>query len=274
MMAIPMAADQLLGDQDRILRRMERAVALAEREGPLHAVGLGALCAVVAGRGEALGQRIDLPVTTGAAATAWALFHNTSAVVNSVGGGPVAVVGSGGVVGRVVAELLSTAGIRTRVDSRRGGKGLDVEVFSSAEEAVRGCPVVAGAGPTGGSLDGDALARGAVVVDVAIPGTIKERPPRGVRVLAGEALTIPDGWTRDGWGHLFHVLAGYGPRQVFACLVEPLVVAVEGRAEPLAQGRGVTTESVEAFGRRAYELGFRPRLARGWRGVDAAKLRG
>ncbi len=119
------------------------------------------------------------------------------------------------------------------------------------------------AGPTGGTLDPAVLEPGAVVVDVAIPGTLRGRR-RDVRVYAGEAVALPPGWDRGGWGHLFHLLAGYGPWQVFACLVEPLVLAVEGRRRPYALGRRVEPEDVRAFGRAAEALGFRPRLARGW----------
>ena len=85
MMAIPMTPDQLLGDQDRVLQRLFRAVEVAKTLGPLDAVGLGALCAVVAGRGSALGAQLDIPVTTGAAATAWTLAENTRTVVNQIG---------------------------------------------------------------------------------------------------------------------------------------------------------------------------------------------
>jgi predicted amino acid dehydrogenase len=247
---------------------MERAVALAQEEGPLEAVGLGALCAVVAGRGEALGERLDIPVTTGAAATTWALSQNTQKIAEHQGGGPVAVVGSSGVVGHAVAASLVEAGLVVRVDSRRGARGLDVEVCAGPEEAVKTCTIVVGAGPTGGTLDGQALEPGSVVVDVAIPGTLRGRVPKGIQVLAGEAMSLPEGWTRGGWGHVFHLMAGYGPRQVFACLVEPLVLAAQGGTEPFSQGRRLEPGSVAKFGEAAREFGFHPRLARGWSRVD------
>ena len=274
MVSVPMVPDQLLGDQERVLQRLLRAVELGREGGPLAAVGLGALCAVVAGRGTALGERLDIPVTTGAAATAWTLAENTLAVLQHRGAGAVGVVGSAGVVGRAVTTRLVEAGISVRIDSKRGGKGLDVEVCKSPEDTVRGCSVVVGAGPTGASVSAEALMRGAVVVDVAIPGTVRGRLPRGVRVLAGEAMSLPAGWTRGGWGHLFHVLAGYGPGQVFACLVEPLILAAQGRREPFAQGRSLTREALHDFGEAAKSLGFHPRLARGWRKVEPGHLSG
>ena len=67
--------EQMLSDQGQALLRMERAVGIAQawahaRDREITAVGLGSLCAVVAGRGTALAERVAPPVTTGGAATA------------------------------------------------------------------------------------------------------------------------------------------------------------------------------------------------------------
>ena len=59
-MGIPLTPDQMLADQDRALVRLERAARLCMEADPeLGAVGLGSLCAVVAGRGEALARAFD-----------------------------------------------------------------------------------------------------------------------------------------------------------------------------------------------------------------------
>lgn len=272
---IPMLPEQMLSDQERALDRLERAAQLAiELTGGLSAVGLGSLCAVVAGRGEALAERLDVPVTTGGAATAWALFENTRQVVSRVGA-PVGLVGSAGAVGGAVAALLAADGIPVRLDHPRAARGLSgpVEAFDGPAAAVRDCPVVVGAGPTGGTLDPSALRPGAVVVDVALPGTVRGRVPHGVRVLAGEAVATPAAWSRDGWGLIYQVLAGYGPSQVFACLVEPLVLAASGRTTPYALGRKISLDAITDIGDRARELGFVPQLSHGLRAFPVARLR-
>lgn len=266
---IPMTPAQMLEDQERALARMERAAVVA---GSVSAIGLGSLCAVVAGRGEALAERLEIPVTTGAAATAWAVYQNTVAVLGRVGG-PVAVVGAAGAVGQAVAALLAEAGQDVRVDHGRAARGLPVKAFASPEEAVAGCPVVVGAGPTGYSLAPEALAPGAILVDVALPHTLNGPVPRGVRVLEGESVSLPAAWRRDGWGQLYHLLAGYGPTAVFACVVEPLVLAATGRGRPFALGRKVSPSVVRAFGEEAEKLGFLPRLSRGWRQVALGSLK-
>lgn len=267
--------DELLADQERALTRLLRAAALARADGPLAAIGLGALNAVVAGRGTALAERVPEPVTTGGAATAWALVENTLAVCAArQTAGPVAIIGSRSPVGAAVAALLVEAGLAVRVDHSKAGRGLAVEPCAGPADAAAGAPVVVGAGPTGGTLDPAALAPGTVVVDVAIPATLTGPPPAGVQVLAGEAVVPPIGFGGDRWRLLYQVLAGYGPGQVYACLVEPLVLAVEGRARPYALGRAVEPAAVREFGRAAERLGFRPRLARGWRGVPPGALGG
>lgn len=267
---IPMTPAQMLEDQERALTRMIRAVAVA---GDVRAVGLGSLCAVVASRGEALAERVPMPVTTGAAATAWALWQNVRAV-HALRGGPVAIVGASGAVGGAVAALLAEEGVPLRLDHPRAARNLaEAQGFSSPAEAVAGCGLIVGAGPTGATLPAAAVSPGAIVVDVALPATILGRTPRGVRVLAGEAVSLPAGWRRDGWGQLYHLLAGYGPWQVFACLVEPLILAASGRDAPFALGRRVDPLTVRAFGEAAAALGFQPRLARGWTKISQATLR-
>jgi len=267
--------DELLADQDRALTRLLRAVGLARADGPLAAVGLGALNAVVAGRGTALAERVPETVTTGGAATAWALTENTLRVCEARGtAGPVAVIGSRSPVGGAVAALLVEAGLAVRVDHPKAVRGLAAEPCDGPADAAAGAPVVVGAGPTGGTLPAAALAPGAVVVDVAIPGTVVGPVPAGVQVLAGEAVVPPIGFGGDRWRLLYQVLAGYGPGQLYACLVEPLVLAVEGRRTPYALGRALPPAAVREFGQAAERLGFRPRLARGWRGVAPGALAG
>ncbi len=265
---VPMTPKDLLVDQQRAVDRMVNAVELA---GDVHAVGLGSLCAVVGGRGEELAGRLGVPVTNGGAATAWALLENVREVLK-YREGPVAIVGARSPVGQAIASCLVADGVSIRVDHKRAARGLDAVICDGPIEVVRGCEVIVGAGPTGGTVPASVVAPGAVVVDVAIPGTLVGRPHSSVRVLAGEALDYPLNWRKGFWGWLYHVLSGYGPSQVFACLVEPLVIAVEGRTEPYSIGRRLDPNDVEAFGLAARKLGFSPRLARGWRAFRSDRL--
>jgi predicted amino acid dehydrogenase len=141
------------------------------------------------------------------------------------------------------------------------------------EEAVREHQVVVGAGTTGEVIDPRWLRPQTALLDVALPSSLKPGPrPKGLLVLAAEAMELPEGWSRGFWGRVYHLLAGYGPSQVFACLAEPMVMAAQGRTQPYAQGRRLPLEQVHAFGAAALEMGLSARLAHGWRALDEERL--
>ncbi len=266
---VPMTPDDMLADQNRAVDCMVEAVALA---GPVSAVGLGSLCAVVGGRGDALADRLSLPVTNGGAATAWALLENVRLVCAVRQEQQVSIVGARSPVGQAVARWLIEDGLTVTVDHPRAARNLDARAARTAEEAVAGASVVVGAGPTGGTVPADCLRQGAVVIDVAIPGTVRGRPDPSVRILAGEAVSFPAHWRKGVWGWLYHVLSGYGPSQVFACLIEPLVLACSERQQPYSIGRALEFTDVAEFGAAAQRLGFAPRLAQGWTSVAPEQL--
>ncbi len=226
---VPMLPAELLADQERALRCMRRAVQIA---GPVDCVGLGSVLSVVAGRGAALQAACGVPVTTGNAATAWAAWRITEGLR---AGRPVGVLGARGTVGRALVELLGAVG-------------------DPAD--LGGFEVLVGANTTGGTVAPGALAAGTTLVDVALPPTLSGPAPAGVRVVAGERLTIPGGWERDFWGWVFHVVAGYGVGHVYACLLEPLVAVLEGRDAPWQQGRLLPGATVAAFGEAAARHGL------------------
>lgn len=257
---VPRLPEHLLTDQEAALEAMVEAVRYA---GPVEAVGLGSLLAVVAGRGVSLAERVSVPVTTGAAATSWAAVHNALDLLQGRDQ-PVVVLGFSSVVGQQVARALSEAGVRVIA----GGSGkalarkasrLGVPLVPEADAAGQ-AELVLGCATTGGTLDPRALRPGATLLDVALPPTLKPGPrPEGVQVLAGEAVELPTGWTRGIWGRLYHVFSGYGLNAVYACLLEPMVMAVHKRKQPFALGRKV---DLPGFTAAAADLGLRPRLAR------------
>ncbi len=264
--SVPLVPEELLSDQEGALQGMVQGVLAS---GAVQAVGLGSLLSVVAGRGESLAQRISVPVTTGNAATAWAAWRNLHQVLDEHGKQRVALLGFSGGVGGVLAQLLAEDGVDVVLGGsgkvlERRAKKLGFELLPE-EQAAASAKVIVGAATTGGTLDPRVLQEDSVLLDVALPPTLKAGPrPSGLRVLAGEAVGLPPGWIRDGWGQLYHLFAGYGPWQLFACLAEPLVLAATGRDRPYAQGRKVHPQDVRDFGLAAEGLGMKPRLARGW----------
>jgi predicted amino acid dehydrogenase len=273
-LSVPWLPHELVEDQSAAVEAMAQAV---DQMGGVKSIGLGSLLAVVGSRGEALAERTGLPITTGAAATSWAAIQNCLRVLELTGESEVAVLGFSGTVGEAVAGGLSAAGVKVTV----GGKGKALarraeEIgigFAPIEEAVRGRRVILGAGTTGGVLEPSFLEPNSVLLDVALPSTLKRgRRPSGLLVLAGEAMALPKGWKRGFWGRIYHMLAGYGPAQIYACLAEPLVMAAHGIETPFAQGRRLPLSQVQAFGEAATALGLEARLASGWKAVGPKRF--
>jgi predicted amino acid dehydrogenase len=254
--SIPMLPETLLENQDIALDRMHHAVKWAERDGiKVNAVGLGSLCSVVAGRGKALQQRLDVPVTTGNAATTWTLFKNCMNLNSNKE--EMAIIGSGSPVGKMLCNLLSNEGIPLHVDSRKAIKNAKAVVYKNTKIMVENKKWIVGCGPTGPSLSIDDITVGSTIIDVALPHTVTGKRD-DVRVVQGERMTMPNGWRRGFWGPLYHVISGYGWNTILACLVEPLVLASEQRKVPYAQGRGLSEDDVRAFGDASEKLGFIP----------------
>lgn len=244
---VPLLPAELLADQALALRAMERAV---QDAAPVGFIGLGSVLSVVAGRGAALQEACGLPVTTGNAATAWAAVEVARGLIAERGIRRVGVLGGRATVGKAIAA---------RLGDLRG-----VEVVVDPQD-VRSCGMLVGAHTTGGTLDPAAYPEG-VLVDVALPPTLSGPALPGCEVYAGESVALPAGWRRDGWGGLFHLVAGYGWNSVYACLLEPLVALAAGRAAPWAQGKRLDPAVVEDFGRAAASLGLRPERVRLGRG--------
>ena len=74
-------------------------------------------------------------------------------------------------------------------------------------------------------------------------------------------MSMPENWRRGAWGRVYHLVSGYGYQTVLACLVEPVVMAGLSRKQPFAQGRSISIEDVESFGRGAARFGFFPTIS-------------
>ena len=170
--ALPLLPDTLLDDQGGAVEAMKQVTDALEG---VQAVGLGSLLAVVGGRGEELARRVEVPITTGAAATAWAAAGNALEVARSKGEERVAVLGFGGAVGEAVARVLVRDGLEvlavgTGMAPQRRAAELGISLCS-VEAALDATRVVVGAATSGGSLSPDSLQPETVLVDVALPST-------------------------------------------------------------------------------------------------------
>jgi len=261
--AVPMTPMDLLAEQETAVYRMHRAVKWAERDGvPVDVVGLGSLCAVVGGRGKALQERLSVPVTTGGAATVWTMFVN--AVQANPHREPMGVIGCNSPVGKALVELLDAHHFPLMIDSKRLAKKCrDTVSFVDVNDIPKATKWLIGCGPTGPVMSEDVLQSGSTVLDVALPHSFAPSNPKrkDIRTIFAERMSMPSNWNRGLWGRVYHLVSGYGYQTVLACLIEPVVMAGMHRQEPFAQGRSISVENVQEFGRNAATLGFFPTIS-------------
>lgn len=255
---IPMTPELFLADQERALNFMIKSVLLSAKDGKMpSAIGLGSLCAVVAGRGESLQRHFDSPVTTGQAATTWCLYRNVlDALSTDDPQSPVAIVGASSPVGMTLCKMLDADGVSLVVDSKKAGRKTSARVVSSSEIAASQSRLIVGCATAGPVLDAAALIENTRLIDISLPSTLRGRPHSSVTILTGETMSIPEIWHRGFWGPIYHVVSGYGLNNILACLIEPLVLLSCNRSQPFAQGREIKPSDVLEFGKVASDMGF------------------
>jgi predicted amino acid dehydrogenase len=99
----------------------------------------------------------------------------------------------------------------------------------------------------------DHLKKNAIVCDVALPPDVSpavRRDRKDVSVIDGGVVGVP-GPVDFGFD------LGLGTRQASACMVEVMVLALEGRYESFSLGQRVDTRKVREMAQLAHQHGFR-----------------
>jgi predicted amino acid dehydrogenase len=265
--------------------KIVRTGRLAQKQGA-RILGLGGLTSVVGDGGVTVAQRLRMPVTTGnslkVASAIAALTEAVEAVKGSVRArsasqglsragltmkdAVVAVVGASGSVGLACAEMLAPrVGAlilvghreihlsRARAIVEAAGAVGKVRV-STRIDAIREADVVLSATSAAQPLiESQHLKKGAVVCDVALPPDVSptvrgER--KDVLLIDGGIVDVPG---PVDFGFDFGLPAG----RAYACMVEVMVLALEGRYESFSLGQTVETEKVREIAQLAQKHGFR-----------------
>lgn len=264
--AIPDTATELATNQQRASALRIRAAEIAETRG-VRAIGLGNALAVVAGRGAELNKTVSAPVTTGHACTAWTCSSITQDAMKKHGltQSPVGIIGFKGTVGDAVALMLRDAGVDVWVTATGRAATRATEIgcrVVTEEQMYTQCPVLVGASTTGQELDGARLFATKVLVDLALPPTLKRGTrPRGLYVYAGEPLKVPGRIRSDLFGWIWLKLANYGRGCIYACLAESVIGAIFGTAYCHTKRR-LTRTDIDAAGTAIQSLGWTPVLRR------------
>lgn len=265
--AVPETADSLVADQARAVDHIAKAIDQAVADGA-QIVGLGAVCAVVGLRGEAVAERVSVPVTTGVSFTAFAAVRTLEVTLEKLGEPlevtPIVITGLGGSLAAAIAYLLQARGAtvilaggsnraRQRLADELGG----VEEIAELEDALATGRTIIGASSTGGLLRTEWLQPGTLVIDVAEPRDLPPNVRRRADVLAvdGENVSLPSR-RLPALTRIYNSLIGQRHRTIYACFAEPIVLALEERAEPFSLGKHIDPAAAEEIGALGAKHGF------------------
>lgn len=266
----PLTARQLLTLPDGyVVEKIVRAGRLAERMGA-KILGLGAFTKVAGDAGISVAKRLNIPVTTGNSYTVATAVEGTKEAARLMGHdlreASVAVVGATGSIGRVCAELLSREVRELNLVGRDMQKlepvaarilyrsGLAAKISTDVKKALKDADVVITVTSALDTvIEPEYLKPGAVVCDVARPRDVSrrvatERPD--VLVIEGGVVAVPGDVN-------FNFNFGFPPKTAYACMVETMVLALEGRYESFTLGRELTAEKVEEISALAKKHGFK-----------------
>ena len=291
---LPCLPEVLLEHQEGAVRMM--ATASMQYGMGCELIGLGAICAIVGLRGEALEARIPKPVTTGNSLTCWASAETVCRLDEALQAragysGRVLIVGFPGTMSEALAAVLAARGVSVEVWHPNIPKRLErtlckIEKASGSSivrhtdlsAALEGVGIVVGASSLGAALAKVELPPGTVVVDVAQPLDTSgaQRARADLLVVEGELVEMPRA-TGAAWRSLFtsayNAVVGQGSDRVYACLAEPMVLAMEERAESFSVGKHIAPDKVEEIGALALAHGFAVRgLYTGRRRLDEGRL--
>jgi len=268
LLGIPMSARQMLREPPEATGEVLVECARLARSLGAGIMGLGGFCSVVGDAGKTAAQHSPIPITTGHSYTVGAAVEGLRLAAAQVGirtnDGATGVVGATGAIGRACAlalaaqagELLLVGKDKARLevvaDEVRSMGDCNVKI-ADVTAALRETPLVVSATnsprPVISLTD---LCRGAIVCDVAMPpdigpGISRRRPD--VTVVPGGVISVPGA---PAWKFNFRL----PPGQVFACMAETMILALEGRLESFTIGKRIGLESVREMGEMAQRNGF------------------
>ncbi|MFO1093536.1 MAG: aminotransferase class III-fold pyridoxal phosphate-dependent enzyme [Planctomycetaceae bacterium] len=261
---IPMKASEILEYPDLAVEHIEHAVKMAADWGA-RIVGLGAMTAVVGGRGTYIAEHSPIAITTGNSLTVYAaiqgLFHAADELNFDLRQETIAVVGVPGSIASAAAILLAPhcgqlvlVGRQASQPAVKLAKKLGVELLLDVDEACQRARIILSATSSGNCIDQTKLQPGSIVVDVGVPAdVIGDGPQRpDILVLTGGLAAVPE----DGRWHSPRVIR-FQRGMIPSCMGETMILALEDRQECYSLGRVLDVDRIAEIGKIATANGFR-----------------
>jgi fatty aldehyde-generating acyl-ACP reductase len=251
-----------------VYRKIIQTGRMAERLGA-DILGLGAFTSVVGDAGITIARALEVPVTTGDSYTVAVAVDSIREAARLMDirmqDATVAVVGATGATGRVCAELLAGEAARVLLIARDRTK---LEAFRDRLKPRARAELVVSTNMTSlaeaqliltvtsaihAVIQPQDLQPGSVICDVARPRDVSAM----VAAVRDDILVI-DGGMVDVPGSVdFHFNFGFPPGKAYACMVETMALALEGRFEDYTVGKEITVDRVQEITAIAQKHGFR-----------------
>jgi fatty aldehyde-generating acyl-ACP reductase len=245
---------------------------LAQRLGA-RLLGLGAFTSVVGDGGVTIAKALPIPVTTGDSYTiaiAVEAVREAARVMEiPLAGATAAVLGAGGAIGSVAAELIAReAGavlligrpqsmarleaVRDRILSRPGTRA-EVSLAADVGALAAADLILTVTSALDAVVEPQHLRPGAVVCDIARPRDVSAR----VAAVRDDVLVIDGGMVAVPGEVDFHFNFGFPPGMAYACMAETMTLVLEGRFESFTLGKQISVEQVEQIAHLAAKHGFK-----------------
>lgn len=240
---------------EKVYSKIIDTINLAERKGA-KIMGLGAHIAVVGDAGKTISERVNIPVTTGNSYTVAVAVDSMIEAANimdiDISSANIAIVGATGSIGkacaRVFADLCGELVLIGRDAEKTNlvrelceGKTASVCATSEINAIYSADLILTVSSAVDTIIEPKHLKPGSIVLDVARPRDVSPavaRERNDVLVIEGGMVEVP------GANANFNFDFGFPPRKAFACMVETIALAMEGRYENFTIGRDITPHQV------------------------------
>jgi predicted amino acid dehydrogenase/ribosome-associated toxin RatA of RatAB toxin-antitoxin module len=269
MILVPLMPEQILTlDEPFVLDKFLEAGRLAERYGA-RLLGLGAYAASVGRKGVYLAKRLRIPVTTGSSYTIAMVIEAIVEACKAVGielkEATVAVVGATGTIGRICTQLMAREAGHLLLVARNRQRLEDLVQLLADEGAATAASIVdldaaaanadviiTATNTPAALIDVTKLRPGAIVCDVSRPRNVSEENA----LLRPDVLVLDGGVVKPPGEVDFHFSFGIAPGLAYACMAEPMILAMEGRYESFSLGGDIDLAKVEEISQLGRKHGF------------------
>jgi len=253
---------------EKVYSKIIDTINLAESKGA-KIMGLGAHIAVVGDAGKTISERVSIPVTTGNSYTVAVAVDSMIEAANimdiQMTEARVAIVGATGSIGKACARVFADvcpeliligrdSDSLNQVRELCDGKTATIIASTNINSIYDADLVLTVSSAIDAIIEPKHLKPGSVVLDVARPRDVSPAVARerdDVLVIEGGMVEVP------GTHANFNFDFGFPQRKAFACMVETIALAMEGRYENFTIGRDISPQQVREMREICQRHGFK-----------------